>query len=158
MEKLQKEKLDIFILEQIEKKIPSLFICVGMQILFSESCEFGKHKGLNILKGKVKKISKKIDDSKERKVPFIGWNKLIKKNNCKVLRDIQDEDFFYFTHSFYVEPEDEKIISTKTNYFDFIYCSSISKDNIFATQFHPEKSGQSGLKIYKNFKNLIEKK
>ena len=81
--------------------------------------------------------------------------KLLKKKKCDFLNNIDNEDFFYFTHSYYVKPKDDKIISSKTNYLNFNYCSSISKDNIFATQFHPEKSGSSGLKLYKNFINLI---
>ena len=156
MEKLKKENLDQFILEKVNKKIPSLFICIGMQILFSESYEFGSHKGLNIFKGKVKKINKFDDKSqKKRNIPFIGWNKIIKKKNCQILSNIKDKEFFYFTHSYYVEPEKKEIISTYVDYLNFMYCSSLSKDNIFATQFHPEKSGNHGLKIYKNFLELI---
>jgi glutamine amidotransferase len=156
MERLKKENLDQFILEKVNKKIPSLFICVGMQVLFSESCEFGVHKGLNIFKGKVKEINRFDNKSqKKRNIPFIGWNKIIKKKNCKILNNIKDEEFFYFTHSYYVEPEKKEIISTYADYLNFTYCSSLSKDNIFATQFHPEKSGNHGLKIYKNFLELI---
>ena len=149
MKKLKKEKLDKLIIEKVQK-IPSLFICVGMQILFTESSEFGKHSGLNLFNGKVKKI-----DEKKRKVPFIGWNKVNIKKNCKIFQNIKKDEFFYFTHSYYVIPDDKKIISSEANYLDFNYCSSISKNNIFATQFHPEKSGKEGLKIYKNFINLI---
>ncbi len=149
MNKLKKEKLDKLIIEKIQK-IPSLFICVGMQILFTESFEFGKHLGLNLFKGKVKKI-----DEKKRKAPFIGWNQVNLQKKCEIFQDIKKNEFFYFTHSYYVIPEDKQIISSETNYLDFKYCSSISKDNIFATQFHPEKSGKEGLKIYKNFINLI---
>ncbi len=149
MNKLKKEKLDKLIIEKIQK-IPSLFICVGMQILFTESLEFGKHLGLNIFKGKVKKI-----DGKKRKVPFIGWNQINLQKKCKIFQNIKKNEFFYFTHSYYVMPEDKQIISSEADYLDFKYCSSISKNNIFATQFHPEKSGKEGLKIYKNFINLI---
>ncbi len=156
MKKLKENNLDEYILNNLAKNIPSLFICVGMQILFSKSFEFGEHKGLNILKGEVKKIiSSNKNDSIKRKIPMIGWNKLIKKNNSEILNDLSPDDFFYFTHSFYVKPEDKKIISSMSSYLDFEYCSSLSKKNIFATQFHPEKSGGPGLKIYKNFVNLI---
>lgn len=149
MKKLKKEKLDKLIIEKVQK-IPSLFICVGMQILFTESYEFGKHSGLNLLKGKVKQI-----DGQKRKVPFIGWNKINQKKKCEIFRDIKNNEFFYFTHSYYVIPDDKQIVSSEANYLDFNYCSSISQKNIFATQFHPEKSGKEGLKIYKNFINLI---
>ena len=155
MNEVKKKKLDKFIFKKIDEKMPSLFICVGMQILFSQSYEFGKHKGLNIFDGEVKKIETTINSKKNRKVPFIGWNKIIKKKKCDFLNNIDNEDFFYFTHSYYVKPKDDKIISSKTNYLNFNYCSSISENNIFACQFHPEKSGSSGLKLYRNFINLI---
>ena len=157
MEKLKESSLDKYILENLSNNIPSLFICVGMQILFSKSYEFGEHKGLEVFKGKVKKIiSSEKKNSQKRNIPMIGWNKLIKKNNSKIFTNLSFDEFFYFTHSFYVDPEDKKIISTTTNYSGFEYCSSISNKNIFATQFHPEKSGESGIKIYKNFLNLIK--
>ena len=156
MQKLKKEQLDKFILDKINQGIPSFFICVGMQILFSKSYEFGSHSGLGYFKGEVKKISSKINEKLSRQVPFIGWNKLLKKKDCKILKNVSDKDFFYFTHSFFVEPKENDIISGKTNYEEFEYCSSISYKNVFATQFHPEKSGHSGLKIYQNFVNLIK--
>jgi len=156
MKRLKENNLDKYILDNLSKNIPSLFICVGMQILFSRSFEFGEHKGLNIFNGEVKKIiSSSKKDNTKRKIPMIGWNKLIKKNNSEILKDLSPEDFFYFTHSFYVDPKDKKIISSYSNYANFEYCSSLSKKNIFATQFHPEKSGNPGLKIYKNFVNRI---
>tara|TARA_B100000242_G_scaffold279560_1_gene238144 strand:- start:240 stop:878 length:639 start_codon:yes stop_codon:yes gene_type:complete len=156
MDKLKKEKLDKLILEKTNLNLPSLFICVGMQILFSESSEFGVSKGLGVFKGKVKKIANEIKGSKQkRNVPFIGWNKVIKMKNCKIFEKIPTNNFFYFTHSYYADPTDQSIISTKVNYFDLNYCSSVSKNNIFATQFHPEKSAKNGLKIYENFLNLL---
>lgn len=155
MNKLKDERLDKFIFEKIDLGIPCLFICVGMQILFSQSFEFGIHQGLNILEGEVKKISKKNNEKFIRKVPFIGWNKIEIKKNCEILKNLNNEDFFYFTHSYFVKPTNKLIVSATTNYYDFEYCSSISYKNIFATQFHPEKSGNSGLKIYKNFVGLV---
>ena len=157
MNNLKSKKLDINILEYLNKSKPAFFICVGMQILFSKSFEFGEHKGLEVFKGKVKKIiSSEKKNSQKRNIPMIGWNKLIKKNNSKIFTNLSSDEFFYFTHSFYADPEEKKIISTTTNYSGFEYCSSISNKNIFATQFHPEKSGESGIKIYKNFLNLIK--
>jgi glutamine amidotransferase len=152
MEKLKKQKLDQFIKKQISLDIPSLFICVGMQILFTKSYEFGETKGLNILKGDVLKIPN-LFQKKKLNVPFIGWNKLDYKKKCSVFDKINKDNFFYFTHSYYVKPENEKIISTCANYSGFEYCSSISHNKIYASQFHPEKSGNAGLKIYKNFLN-----
>ncbi len=155
MNKLKEEKLDKLIYDKIDSKIPSFFICVGMQILFSISYEFGTHEGLGVFKGEVKKIYDTQSSGERRVVPFIGWNKLIKNKKCAILDGISENDFFYFTHSFFVEPQDKSIVSSNTNYKNLIYCSSVSHENIFATQFHPEKSGVSGLKIYKNFIGLI---
>lgn len=156
MDKLKKEKLDKFILESIEKNKPSLFICVGLQILFSESYEFSLNKGLDIFKGKVVKLDEKIENSKKkRKIPFIGWNKITKKKNCQILKDINTDDFFYFTHSYRAVPTKKEIISSEVDYLGLNYCSSISDSNIFATQYHPEKSSKKGILLYKNFLNLI---
>ncbi len=152
MSKLKQNNLDNYIIEKLSKKMPSLFICVGMQILFSKSYEFGEHKGLNIFEGEVNKISETdLDGKKARNVPFIGWNKIKFTKNCNYFEDLDINNFFYFTHSYYVQPKDKRIISSTSDYNDFEYCSSISSNNILATQFHPEKSGESGLKIYKNF-------
>ncbi len=155
MERLKINKLDKIILKVLEQKKPSFFICVGMQILFTESNELGKNYGLKIFNGKVEKIKNEKIRDQSRKVPFIGWNKLIKKNYCEILKNVQIDDFFFFTHSYFVSPANKKLISTSTDYLDFKYCSSISYDKIFATQFHPEKSGDAGVQIYKNFVNLI---
>ena len=156
MEKLRKEKLDKLILESIDAKKPALFICVGMQILFSESYEFGVNTGLDVFNGKVVKLDENISNSEsKRKIPFIGWNKIIKKNNCSILKNISTDDFFYFTHSYCAKPSDKTIISSEVDYFDFKYCSSISYGNIFATQFHPEKSSKKGIQLYKNFLEII---
>ena len=154
MEKLKERNLDKFIIEKVSSNIPSLFICVGMQILFTKSYEFGVTHGLNILKGEVLKIPSKFNE-KKLNIPFIGWNKINYKKNCSVFKNMDKDDFFYFTHSFYVKPKNEKIISSNANYFDFTYCSTISLDNVYACQFHPEKSGKAGLVIYENFIDLI---
>lgn len=155
IKKLKENNLDKFILQNISKNIPSLFICVGMQLLLSKSYEFGEHEGLNIFKGNVKRISNEINKKWKRKVPMIGWNNINIVKKCKIFSGIKKNDFFYFTHSYFAEPNNKDIISSTSNYSDFLYCSSISSNNIFATQFHPEKSGEPGLKIYKNFINLI---
>ena len=143
MEKLIKESLDKIIIEELVKKKPCMFICVGMQILFSKSNEFGTCKGLDYFKGEVKKISE-IDSNSQKKriIPMIGWNQLKKKKNCKVLEIDEKKEFYYFTHSYFVDPFDKSIISSTANYVDFEYCSSISKENVFAFQFHPEKAGK----------------
>jgi len=156
------KKLDLIgsIQEFIQMGKPFMGVCLGMQLLFTESEEFGYHKGLDIIKGKVKKFSKSSGD----KIPQIGWNKINKVKNDKTrwkaspLREIKDDEYAYFVHSYFVEPEDKDVVLSVTRYADIDYCSSIISGNIFATQFHPEKSGQEGIKIYKTWAELIKKR
>jgi len=134
---------------------PFMGICLGFQLLFSESEEFGSHKGLDIIKGVVKKFPHKINNKKV-KVPQIGWNTIFKPNEYitwanSPLKELKEKEYMYFVHSYYVVPSNTKDILSITNYEDIIYCSSINKNNIFAVQFHPERSAQKGLSIYKNW-------
>lgn len=148
MKNLEELKLIEPILASIKSGKPYLGICLGMQILLSESEEFGNHKGLNVIPGKVVRFP----HSPELKVPHIGWNQIKKvgANNHSLLQDISDNSYVYFVHSYYVAPKDKKVIATTTDY-GVEFCSSINKDNIFATQFHPEKSQEVGLKILEAF-------
>jgi len=135
----------------IESGRPFLGICLGLQLLFTESEEFGIHKGLDIIKGRVVKF-----DSQQSalKVPHMGWNTVSIKRRPQALEGIEEDSYFYFVHSYYVVPEDSGVVATFTNYgIDFV--SSIWKDNVFASQFHPEKSQEKGLRILKNFGNII---
>ena len=138
------------IMRSIQKGKPYLGICLGLQVLFTESEEFGIYKGLDVFKGRVVRFQ--ID----LKVPHMGWN------NVKILRrppifdGIQDESFFYFVHSYYVVPDEIAVVSTTTDY-GITFTSMVWKDNIFATQFHPEKSQESGLRILKNFGDFVRK-
>jgi len=143
----------------VETKKPLLGICLGMQLLFNESEEFGNFKGLSLLKGNIKKfkIDKKNKDIKFP-VPHVGWNKINvhqRKWDSTFLSNNLDNEFMYFVHSYYVVPENEDCILSTTIYGDIEYCSSVSYKNIHGVQFHPEKSGINGLKIYKQFKNLV---
>ena len=132
---------------------PIMGVCLGMQLFFDESNEFGKHNGLGFIKGKVIKFPKIVDNQKIR-IPHIGWNNIYKSElewEITPLVNIKNESLMYFVHSYYVQPESNENILTLTNYAGFEFCSSIKKDNIFGFQFHPEKSGKEGLMIYDNF-------
>ncbi len=142
------------ILKVIAQGRPFLGICVGMQLLFSDSVEFGLSNGLNVIPGHVLRFPDKMMVSGEKlKVPQMGWNQISFKRNPPTFKGVKDGSNVYFVHSYYVKPDDECVIATTTNYgFDF--CSSVWKDNVVATQFHPEKSQTIGLQILKNFAEL----
>jgi len=138
------------VVTSINKGKPFLGICLGLQVLFSESEEFGTCKGLDIFRGKVVRFKEGL------KVPHMGWNTVRIVNRPPILSDIEDDSFFYFVHSFYVVPEDKEIIATTTDY-GTTFTSMVWKDNVFATQFHPEKSQGLGLKILKGFGDFVRK-
>ncbi len=129
----------------IESKKPFLGICLGFQVLFEGSEEFGLCKGLGILKGRVVRFPED-----KLKIPHMGWNTIKIKKECPFLEGIKNFSYFYFVHSYYAILEEKKIIATSTDY-GVEFTSSIWKDNIFACQFHPEKSQRLGLKILKKF-------
>ena len=154
------EKLDLIdiIKTKVNSGTPLLGICLGLQLLFTKSEEFGSGNGLNLISGIIKRFPSKIDQRKI-KVPHISWNQIYKSNinfrNTPLL-DLIDNEFMYFIHSYYVKPDNDNCILTNTNYDGFEFCSSVIKDNIFATQFHPEKSADKGISIYKNW-SIINK-
>ncbi len=140
------------VIRSIQKGKPYLGICLGLQILFEYGYEFGEHEGLGILKGKVIRFEEK----RGFKVPHMGWNQIWKKKDSKLFSEIKDGEFFYFVHSFYVVPEEQDIIASTTDYVtDF--CSAVEKENVWAVQFHPEKSQKAGLKLLENFKKFVQK-
>jgi glutamine amidotransferase len=141
--------------QSISSGKPFLGICLGLQLLFTESEEFGISKGLDIIKGRVVRFKGMPFETRDPKletlkVPHMGWNSVTIKRRPPALADVQDGSHFYFVHSFHVVPEDKSVIATTTDYgLEFV--SSIWKDNIFASQFHPEKSQTVGLSILKRF-------
>ncbi|MFT4847956.1 MAG: glutamine amidotransferase [Sediminicola sp.] len=133
---------------------PFLGICLGLQLLFSTSEEFGASEGLDLIKGKVKRFSNEVK-SKTIRVPQIAWNTIEKPQKDRwertPLEKIRENEHMYFVHSYYVAPDDESVVLTTTTYGGMSYVSSIFKKNIFACQFHPEKSASEGLKIYREW-------
>jgi glutamine amidotransferase len=139
------------LLKVLQEGRPFLGICLGLQLLFTESEEFGTHKGLNVIPGRVVRFPEGMaEGDEELKVPHMGWNQLSVKRRPPAFEGISDGANFYFVHSYYVQPEDASVIATTTSY-GIEFCSSIWKENIVATQFHPEKSQDKGLAILRNF-------
>ena len=134
----------------LEKQKPILGICVGMQLFSSFGEEDGGSKGFDWIKGKVNKIN--LTD-KNLKLPHMGWNNISINQKSKLFSGIENESHFYFVHSFAFDVENDQFISAKTNYSTEII-SAVEKDNIFGTQFHPEKSQANGIKILENFVKL----
>jgi len=137
------------VLRAINTGKPFLGICLGLDLLFSWSKEDGYYKGLDIIKGGVVRLPEGV------KVPHIGWNQIHKKKEIPLLKGIPENTSYYFVHSYHVQPEDSEVIATTTDYgTEFV--SSIWRDNIFAVQFHPEKSSRWGLKILSNFGDIVK--
>jgi len=148
---LERRNLVKPILRFIESGRPFLGICLGLQLLFEKSYENGIHKGLGILRGDVVRF----ELSSEYSIPHMGWNQVRQECPNPLMREIPDESFFYFVHSYYVAPADPEVVAGTTEY-GFRFCSMIRQDNVFATQFHPEKSQSLGLKLLRNFAELPE--
>ena len=123
---------------------PFFGVCIGMQILLSGTEEGGWHECLDIIPGRVRRLPSGL------KIPHMGWNQVRQKVHHALFDGVPDEANFYFVHSYYVEPEDKSLIAADTDYGVTI-CSVVAKGNLIATQFHPEKSGESGLRMYRNF-------
>ncbi|MBY9005223.1 MAG: imidazole glycerol phosphate synthase subunit HisH [Candidatus Lokiarchaeota archaeon] len=154
MEQLRKKNLISAINRLKEDNKPLFGICLGQQLLFSKSLEMGEHEGLDLIKGSVIPFDlKKVD-----KVPQIGWNSVNFINNDHYLtKNIPNNSYFYFVHSFYVNPENRNDIIGITKYGEIEFSSIVFKDNIVATQFHPEKSSKHGIMMYQNFIDYCKK-
>jgi len=139
------------ILKVIQDGKPFLGICLGLQLLFTESEEFGRHRGLNVIPGQVLRFPEGMAEAGEGlKVPHMGWNQLAIKRTPPAFEGVEQGTNVYFVHSYYVKPDDYAVVAATTSY-GIEFCSAIWRDNIVATQFHPEKSQDKGLAILKNF-------
>lgn len=149
MKQLKKYELDKVIEEVVEKGTPFLGICLGQQLLFEGSDESEGVEGLGILDGKILRIP----DKEGLKIPHIGWNSLHLQNDGRLYQGIDENAYVYFVHSYYLKASDESIVKATTDYSVTIH-ASVEKDNVFACQFHPEKSSTVGLHILKNFTQI----
>ena len=149
MEKIRSYGLEEVIQEVVANKTPFLGICLGLQLLFEQSEESPGVKGLGILKGKILRIP----DKEGLKIPHIGWNSLKFPKEGRLFKGLKEDSYVYFVHSYYLKAEEEEIVTATTEYSTLIH-ASVEKDNVFACQFHPEKSSDVGLTILKNFINL----
>lgn len=146
MEKLKQSGLDEVICEVTEKGTPFLGICLGLQLLFEHSDEAPGVEGLGILKGEILRIP----DKEGYKIPHMGWNSLHLENDGRLFKGIAENSYVYFVHSYYLQAEDPAIVKATTDYSTCIH-ASVEQGNVFACQFHPEKSSAVGLQILKNF-------
>ncbi|MCF6179301.1 MAG: imidazole glycerol phosphate synthase subunit HisH [Geopsychrobacter sp.] len=143
------------LLAHVETGKPLLGICVGMQMLFDSSEEFGRHKGLGLIPGEVVRFPSGMVENAERlKVPHMGWNNLLLKQESPLFEGVPDESYVYFVHSYYAQAQNEADVAASCRYGEVEFCASVWRDNIMATQFHPEKSQTVGLHIFKNFGEL----
>ena len=149
MQQLKKYELDKVIYEVVQQHKPFLGICLGLQLLFEGSEENGGAEGLGIFKGNIVKIP----DAPGLKIPHIGWNSLSLQNQGRLFAGIADQSYVYFVHSYYLKAEDEHIVKAVTDYGVSIH-ASVEQDNLFACQFHPEKSSTVGIQILQNFVKL----
>ena len=162
MANLKKLDLIVALRDYVTMGRPLMGICMGMQLLMGHSEEFGFHEGLGIIEGAVVRFPDQDNYGQILKVPQVGWNRIFipdgKNENfwaASPLNDIANGEFMYFVHSFYVKPVAADVALSVSTYKGVTYCSALQKEGIFATQFHPERSAQNGLQIYKNWRLKI---
>lgn len=139
---------------------PVVGICLGMQLMMSQSDEFGRHIGLDLIPGRVVRFEAPRENGRTLKVPQVGWNRIQPSPDGRPwegspLAGIAPGEFMYFVHSFYAAPKDESLVLSLTIYGHMEFCSAVQKENIFACQFHPEKSGPAGLRVYHNLAGMV---
>jgi glutamine amidotransferase len=144
-----------------ESPKPLVGVCLGLQLLMTESYEFGHHKGLGIIEGPVVRFDAPKEKERILKVPQIGWNRIFQPEgglrwHGTLLDGIEDGEYMYFVHSYTVQPQDSNVILSNSRYGHIDFCSSIQRGNVFACQFHPERSGQEGMKLYHNLAILLQ--
>jgi glutamine amidotransferase len=156
MNNLKKLELDTAIKQIVSDGKPIFGICLGQQLLFSESEEFGAEKGLNLISGVIKRFPS-VYENRRINIPHISWNVISAANqnwSSSPFNDLKGNEFMYFIHSYFVKPNDDSVVLSLTNYDGIEFCSAIKQENIFATQFHPEKSAEKGLSIYYNWAKI----
>jgi glutamine amidotransferase len=156
MRQLQNMNLVSVLKDYVSKGKPLMGVCLGMQLLFEKSYEFGEHEGLGLVEGEIKRFPSSYMNTKMR-IPHIGWNKVFNKNSQwfdTPFKEFPDGGMMYFVHSYYAQPSNSNDILSTTLYNDFEFCSSVRKENVYGFQFHPEKSGEEGLTVYKNFLSI----
>jgi glutamine amidotransferase len=141
---LRERGFDALVLERVAAGVPLLGVCVGMQLLFDESEEFGRSEGLGLLRGRVRRFGKHL------RVPHVGWNQVKEKRAHPLFAGVEDEAFFYFVHSYYCEAADKEDAIGETGY-GVAYASVVARGRVCGVQFHPEKSQAAGLRLLRNF-------
>ncbi|MBV4418670.1 imidazole glycerol phosphate synthase subunit HisH [Clostridium tyrobutyricum] len=149
MDNIKKLGIDTVLNEAVNEGTPLMGICLGMQLLFDESEEVRNTKGLGFLKGKIKKFNVDL------KIPHMGWNNLIIDSDCEILKDVKEGSYVYFVHSYYAQIQEEEVLKAHS-FYGINTPAVVSKGNVFGLQFHPEKSGEPGMQMLKNFWELIK--
>lgn len=147
--KLRESGMDKVIIEEVAKGKPLMGICLGMQLLFEKSYEYGEHEGLGLLQGDIKPFAGAIDES--LKIPHIGWNAIDVNPDCPIFKYVKKGDHVYFVHSFYAQLSSTTAASAE---YGIDFTAAVAKDNVYGCQFHPEKSGEVGLNILRGFNEI----